>query len=160
MGVVPTIVKFLERDDNPSLQREAAWALSNIAMGTSEDIEVIIQNGGVPLLCQLLDSGSDDVREKATRALSNFAGDSSQCRDVVLQCGALDLLVRKLYSKISVLCVTSWTLSNLFRAKPLPPPDMVLLALPTLVKLMHVDDQEVVSDASWALAYISDSSHE
>ena len=64
-GVVSRFVQFLTHDHYPQLQFEAAWALTGITSGSSEQTRIVIKEGAVPILVRLLSSNNDEqVREQ------------------------------------------------------------------------------------------------
>nr|CAD7442156.1 unnamed protein product [Timema bartmani] len=162
-GIVPKCVGFLTHYQNPSLQFEASWALTNIASGTTEQTNAVVQQGAVPKFINLLASPYMHVAEQAVWALGNIAGDGPVARDLVLSLDALPALIGliKPDTNESLMRNIVWTLSNLCRNKNPPPPfDCIKPCLPVLNKLLYCQDKDVLADACWALSYVTDGSND
>lgn len=145
-GILPILVQCLECYDNPSLQFEAAWALTNIASGTSEQTNKVVSAGAVPLFLKLLHSPKQNVCEQAVWALGNIIGDGPYLRDYVIELGVTNPLLSfiKPDIPISFLRNVTWVIVNLCRNKDPPPPmHTIKELLPALNALIHHTDINV-----------------
>jgi len=158
-NLIPRLIEFMQKDDEPHLQLEAAWALTNVASGTTQQTQTIIDKGGIPLFIKLLGSPHVDVAEQAIWALGNISGDSATYRDMVLKCGGLEPLIKIIQDAKAKTTVKhgTWALSNLCRGRPLPSFSLVYKAITPLARVIQEEtDPEILTDATWALSYLSD----
>ncbi|CAO1406197.1 unnamed protein product [Diamesa hyperborea] len=158
MGFVPKLVEYLDVFVSPAIQMEAAWALTNICSGSSEQSMYIIKEGAVGKFVNLLKFPNADVSDQCVWALGNIAGDGFESRDIILNLNVVDILISKLENNIRVKYQRNivWLMLNLCRGKPSPSIQQIEKLLPILVNFILHKDSFIVSDACWALATIAD----
>ena len=161
LGAVPSLVSLLALDDSRGAVRGGVGADQRRVGLVGAGARVV---GAIPDLVRLLrDTPSDDVREQCAWTIGNLAGDGPELRDAALAAGALAPLLALLDDPAQPLTATrtaAWALSNIVRGKPRPRPAFVSAAIPTLERLARHADDKVVTDAAWALSYLTDGSNE
>lgn len=159
-GIVQDLMGILNDTTNSAKMRfEAAWALTNVASGSSQHTRVVVDHGGVEIFVNILAHEDGDIKEQAIWALGNIAGDCAELRDRVLRADALNYLLQVFIdssNNLGLLRNATWTLSNFCRGKPHADFEILRPCLQLLINLLQVEDEEILVDACWAISYISD----
>ncbi|CAF5220707.1 unnamed protein product, partial [Rotaria magnacalcarata] len=93
LNLLPILVQCLSYDQYPELQFEAAWALTNIASGNSQQTQAVVNANALPYLLRLLKSTDSNVCEQAVWAIGNLIGDGSRLRDYAIELGVIPPIV-------------------------------------------------------------------
>eukprot|EP00351_Strombidinopsis_sp_SopsisLIS2011_P003838 CAMPEP_0116876590 /NCGR_PEP_ID=MMETSP0463-20121206/8496_1 /TAXON_ID=181622 /ORGANISM="Strombidinopsis sp, Strain SopsisLIS2011" /LENGTH=198 /DNA_ID=CAMNT_0004523275 /DNA_START=468 /DNA_END=1064 /DNA_ORIENTATION=+ len=159
-NLVPRFIKLLTYEGVAKLQFEACWCLTNLASGSSEHVQILLEKGVVNELAKLLNSPHQEIIEQSIWAIGNLAGDNAHVRDVVMSVGVVPSICDKLDQApagSSFVRNASWTLSNFCRGRPGPKFELIERAIPSLVKvLIENTAEDIIVDVCWALSYTSD----
>ncbi|CAG8677657.1 11355_t:CDS:10 [Funneliformis caledonium] len=109
---IPYLIPFLERENIP-LQDQAAWAIGNIAIESSECRELLRKNGVLVPLIKLLDSKDVNLIQTACFALSNLARGPNANLHEFFAAGINNRLIQHLETDESfeVVSEVSWVLT-------------------------------------------------
>lgn len=158
-GLIPRLVQLLDMNEDPMIQFEVAWILTNICSGTSEQTRSVVESGALPKLIKLIRSPDLRVCEQAVWALGNIIGDGSETRDLVISYGMVPELLSLMHPELEVgfLRNATWVLVNLCRYKN-PPTNIAVIKqlLPALLFLVDSPDQTILVDTTWAISYITE----
>jgi hypothetical protein len=158
-NIVPRLIDFMGNEYEPHLQLEAAWALTNVASGTTQQTQIVIDQGGIPCFVKLLKCKRVEVAEQAIWAIGNIAGDSAEFRDKILEWGGLEPILNLIKNGATNAIIKhgTWAISNLCRGRPKPNSYFIDVAIPTFAAVIQTEhDAETLTDACWAMSYLSD----
>jgi len=155
--VVPPLVKLLSCG-NDDTEFQSAWALTNIASDSTPHVDILISSGAVPALVQMFNKARKwRNREQAAWALSNIAADSCENRDLVLSYDIMLFLVKnlKVSKNMDFLRRGTCLMYSLVYGTPGPTFELVSSCFDCMYRLLHLEDEEILSDACWALSYVT-----
>eukprot|EP01083_Nonionella_stella_P009345 26958_1 len=146
---------------NPSLQSDCTFILLNIAVGQTQHVQYLIDNGCIPVLTKTFaDSSSATIKCNAIHCLSNICGDGPKYRDLVLNYGILNHVYELLQTidfddtaQLELLQSVAWSLSNFCRPDGLHW-SYALIAVQSLSKMFQCGDEESLTCVCWGFMYL------
>jgi hypothetical protein len=158
-GLVTDFIRFLDHS-YPEFQFEALWCLTNIASGTTDQANSVVNKGGLAKIINLMDSKIQEIQDQAVWALGNLAGDSVKIRDRIIHQGGYQKII-KLFStaeRPSLIKQCTWAISNFCRTKPPVEYSLLKQSIDFIIGAIYKldTDTEFLVDACWILSYLTE----
>jgi len=123
-GVVPKLIDLIDKEKcSPNIKYEAAWCITNLAMGNFDQVKYLTDNGVIPKLLKLMQSEQDYLKDQAIWAIGNIVCENIMFRDMALNEGVLESLIKilEVTSDANVIKEGCWVISNMVKGTPPPP---------------------------------------
>lgn len=157
-SILPKLVELLRADGGPQLHLEALLAVTTVAAGSAEHMELLVDLGFASPLLRLLKSPSPEVVEQAMWVLGTVCADSPELRGAVLGLGGVGQIVAALErdeASLSLQRIGAWTLSNVCDAHMRPMQD-VDAVLRLLARMLGGGDGQLLGHVCWAISHTCD----
>lgn len=159
-NLLPRLVQLLNSNDDSRILFETAWAITNIASGTSAQTKALVDNEGIPALVGVLKKSVNNNNNKdyilanqVIWALGNIAGEYWQYRDWILEldiCPIISELTKN--NNLPPDQNVTWALTNFCRGQELESQWGKLRSLlPDFKRLLYLGENSGVCDIAWAL---------
>jgi hypothetical protein len=114
------ILKMTQDQSQPHLQLESTWCLANMASGTSEQTNLLIQRNVIELFNQLAQSPFAQLSEQAIWGLGNIAGDCVEFRNIIFKGPSIGILIDKFNKSTDkrISGLIAWVFANVCRLRP------------------------------------------
>ena len=138
---------------------EISWILTNLSAGNERQTEILVRNGVIELMANLLSSENEDVIIQALWCIGNISGDHCDYRERIMSCltsyGGLSFFLSKNTKNEFQMKVLAWVISNLCRLKPTSEYWSIIVNDLSYciysVDIFNCNDQQSIIDFSWGL---------
>ncbi|XP_071945827.1 uncharacterized protein [Antedon mediterranea] len=154
-GAFQSLISLLTCN-NPGLQLEASWCITNIAAGKTDHAMLALKHAS-PYLIVYLQGHSAPLQDQCSWALGNIACEGPEFREILIKQGAIQPLINLLQSPIPrVIQSAAFAISNFISG---PDADISIFMNGGIAPLLlqHVnsefDNLPVLAEIAWVLMY-------
>ena len=114
------ILKLARGENQPHLQLESTWCLANMASGTTDQTNSLIQKNVLDVFNDLAQSKYTQIAEQAIWGLGNIAGDCVEFRNKIMKSNVIETLLNRFETNQDpkITSLITWVFSNVCRLRP------------------------------------------
>lgn len=161
-GILQKFVRIIRNQYPDKVIEETTWILCNLATGSTETVNSLIDLGFISILSELIDSNCQSIKENVIWCIGNIAGDSEYSANEIISSEFL-LKLQKIFTlnhlSTDVTKISIWALANLSNKSTIISFNDVKIIL-KLTKDYLIEKKELVYEVLRILCGISSKSED